>query len=290
MWNRYGIPTAYRVLNNKDRQPKTIINLSQSIAPRIKTVYTLHMTTAVHLSPLRHYRQQYTRHDGEQAFQVVVEETDLHVTACCDLTQEVGAYVAELRGQLKAFISLHPEFQESLTPVAVPERSSEIIKRMANATAIAGVGPMAAVAGTISQMVCERFADYSSELVVENGGDVFMMSTKNRVAGLLPDPHSSATVGVVVHAKEFPVAICSSSATIGHSLSLGKGELVAVRSIDGSLADACATALCNTIKNARDVEKVTEQAEAFAQYGIEGVFAQCDGRIGLWGKMELAVV
>ena len=182
------------------------------------------MKQAVHLSPLRHYRQQYTRHASEQAFQVVVEETDLHVTACCDLVQEIAAYVTELRGQLKAFITHSPQFQESLAPLAVPDSAPEIIQRMAHATAIAGVGPMAAVAGTISQLVCEKFVSQSAELIVENGGDVYMMSTKERVAGLLPDPHSEATIGVVVHAEEFPVAICASSATIGHSLSLGKGE------------------------------------------------------------------
>lgn len=248
------------------------------------------MKTAVHLSPLRHYRQQYTTHEGEQAFQVVVEETDLHVTACKDLSAEIAAYVASLRGELLSFMRLHPDFRDSYVPVAVPESATEVIKRMADATAIAGVGPMAAVAGTISQMVCEKFASESSELIVENGGDVYMLSSQDRVAGLLPDPHSEATVGIVLHNEDFPVAICASSATIGHSLSLGKGELVAVRSRNGSLADACATAFCNMLKEPDDVEAVAERAQQLAEHGIEGVFAQCGGRIGMWGKMELAVV
>ncbi len=248
------------------------------------------MKETVYLSPLRHYRQQYTRHEGEQAFQVVVEETDLHITACRDLSQEIGRYVTALRGQLKSYIMLHTAFRDSYVPVAVPDGAAQIVQRMAHAAAIAGVGPMAAVAGTISQMVCEEFAATSPELIVENGGDVYMLSTRDRVAGLLPDPHSNATVGIVVHGAEFPVSICASSATIGHSLSLGKGELVAVRSRDGSLADACATALCNLLKAPDAIEQVTERAAALEAQGIEGVFAQCGGRVAIWGKMELAVV
>lgn len=248
------------------------------------------MNNNVFLSPLRHYRQQYTRHAGEHAFQVVVEETDLHVTASADLAADMGRYVSALRGQLKAYILLHPEFLTSRVPVEVPASAAPIIRRMAHAAAIAGVGPMAAVAGTISQMVCEEFAAQSPELIVENGGDVYMLSTRDRVAGLLPDPHSDATIGIVVHAHEFPVSICASSATIGHSLSLGKGDLVAVRSRCGSLADACATALCNLLTAPDAITLVTERAAALEAQGIEGVFAQCGGRVAIWGKMELAVV
>lgn len=248
------------------------------------------MKKTVYLSPLRHYRQQYTRHKGEQAFQVVVEETDLHVTACMDLSLEISRYVSALRGQLKSYIMLHSNYRDSYVPVHVPSGVAEIVRRMADAAGVAGVGPMAAVAGTISQMVCEEFAGNSAELIVENGGDVYMLSTRDRVAGLLPDPHSDATIGIVVRAHEFPVSICASSATIGHSLSLGKGDLVAVRSRDGALADACATALCNLLKSPDAIERVTESAAALEAQGIEGVFAQCGGRVAIWGNMELAVV
>ena len=260
------------------------------IANEFERGYSSPMKESVYLSPLRHYRQQYTRHAGEQAFQVVVEETDLHITACSDLSAEISRYVSVLRGQLKSYMLLHPEFRDSYVPVAVPDTAAHVVQRMADAAAIAGVGPMAAVAGTISQMVCEEFAALSSELIVENGGDVYMLSSRDRIAGLLPDPHSQATVGIVIHGTDFPVSICASSATIGHSLSLGKGELVAVRSRDGSLADACATAFCNLLKSPDAIERVTENAAALEAQGIEGVFAQCGGRIAIWGKMELAVV
>ncbi len=248
------------------------------------------MKNAVYLSPLRHYRRQYTRHAGEHAFQVVVEETDLHVTASRDLSHEIQQYVSALRGQLKAYIMLHPEFRDSYVPVPVAPGAASIVRRMAGAATLADVGPMAAVAGTISQMVCEEFAPICSELIVENGGDVYMRSSRDRVAGLLPDPHSESTVGIVIRADEFPVSLCSSSSTIGHSLSLGTGELVAVRSRDGSLADACATAFCNMLTSPEELDKVTERAAELQAQGVDGVFAQCGGRVAIWGKMELAVV
>ena len=252
--------------------------------------YKHKMTTKPYENPLRHYRQQYTRHEGEVAFQVLVEETDLHITACKNLSLEVAAYVTDLRGTLKSYCAFHPEFRDSLSPVVVPEHAALIIKRMAEAAELANVGPMAAVAGTISQMICEKFAYQSPELIVENGGDIYMMSSKPRIAGLLPDPNSDATIGIKLDDTDFPVSICASSATIGHSLSLGIGDLVAVRAKNGSLADACATAFCNLLKEPDDIERVTQEAMRLQEHGIEGVFVQCKDKVSIWGKMELAVV
>ena len=87
-----------------------------------------------------------------------------------------------------------------------------------------------------------------------------------------------------------PLALCASSATIGHSLSFGQGELVLVRSPDGALADALATALCNRLQGPGDVKAVVGYARRFVKHGLTGIFAQCGGAIGVWGDMELTAV
>jgi hypothetical protein len=267
-------------------------------APTAPLAPTTPETITVHTDHVRGYRKRTARHADEVVFQVVVEETDLWVTAraglpglpdLADLPDRIAAYVTELRGQIKAWMLLAPNFRTSLVPVPTPDSAPEVARRMAHGADIAGVGPFAAVAGTVAQMVAERFAPISPDIIVENGGDIYICSRRDRVVGLLPDPASGEMIGVVVKAADCPVSLCSSSATIGHSLSLGVGDIAAVRARDASLADAAATLFGNMLQGPDDVARVTERAAAMAHLGIEGVYAQCGGRVGIWGNMELAV-
>ncbi len=244
----------------------------------------------VHDTVGRGYRETIHPASGEMGFQVVVEETDLFLLAAKDLSRETADVVRELRGQLKNHILLHPEFSASLVPVPVPETAPEIVHRMAKAGKACGVGPMAAVAGTVAQMVAERLQPDHGDIVVENGGDVFLHSSRERIVALLPDPKGGSHVGIRLAPDRFPLAVCSSSGRIGHSLSLGCGDLVTVLSKDGAFADAAATALCNLLKSGDDVEQVLERAGVLVSAGLSGVFAQCGQQVAAWGDLELVAV
>jgi ApbE superfamily uncharacterized protein (UPF0280 family) len=235
----------------------------------------------------RSYRERCVPRENERTFQVMVEETDLRVTCAEDLSLPMLELVTALRGQIKAWIQVQPEFRTSLVPVPVPTGAPEIVRRMAAGAEPAGVGPFAAVAGTVAHMVAESFAAHSPDLIVENGGDIFIYSRRERIVGLLPDPRGEP-IGVRIRPEDCPVSLCASSAYIGHSLSLGKGDLAVVRAADGALADACATMLCNMLREAGDVERAARRAESLRKIGVQGVFLQCAGRIGIWGNMELA--
>ena len=236
----------------------------------------------IHLDPHRGYRERCAPRDGEHGFQLVIGETDLRVTAVSPLPEgfkdALAARVRTLRGELEAWIVLHPEFRHSLVPVPLSCSAPppEIVRRMTEASAIAGVGPFAAVAGTIAQMAAESLVDRSPDLIIENGGDIFMYSRRDRVVGLLPDPESGVLIGLNVAASACPLALCASSATIGHSLSFGQ--------------DALATALCNRLQGPGDVKAVVGYARRFVKHGLTGIFAQCGGAIGVWGDMELTAV
>lgn len=242
------------------------------------------------LSAHRAYREALAPHGGERFFQVVLEHTDLFVTAEADLSAPMLDYVRELRGELKTHMLLNPGFRESLVPYPTPDAAPLVARMMAQAAQAVGVGPFAAVAGTFAHLVAEKFAPQSPNLIVENGGDITMCSTRERIVALLADPEGSARLGVRIPKGEFPVSLCGSSATIGPSLSLGQGELVVVRSRSGALADAAATALANLIDGADDLELVTARARQMAPLGVEGVFAQAGGRLAVWGKMELVAL
>lgn len=257
----------------------------------------------VHSSSERGYRSGCPPREGEVAFQVVLEESDLWVVASSRsgpprLEDAALDLLQNLRGQLKTYIALHPEFATSFTPVSVGRDAPLIVRRMAAAAECCGVGPMAAVAGGVAQCIAEGLSCHAREVLVENGGDTYLLSSKERIVGFLPDPGSQSVIGLRLPANAFPVSLCSSSATIGHSASLGKGELVAVRSKSGFFADAAATALCNMLQRPKDLDRLLEQAAVWASTTglqheddlLQGVFAQCKGQIAVWGEMELAAL
>ena len=235
----------------------------------------------------RAYRERIVAREGEVCFQVVVEQTDLCVVAERDLSAEISLYVQELRGLIKSYMVLHPEFLKSLVPVPVPAHASQIVRDMAEAAAACGVGPMAAVAGAVAEAVAGRFAATSPNILVENGGDICLRSTRERVVALLAVPESGASLGLRFSPGEFPVSVCSSSGRVGHSLSFGQGDIVAVRAGTGALADAAATALANLVRRGSDFGRMLDRARGLEAAGVQGVFAQCEGKVAVWGRMEL---
>lgn len=238
-------------------------------------------------------------------FQAVVEQTDLWIVARRDLRREALQAVNQCRGLLQAHIARQPEFATSLEPVDVGPHAAPIVQDMARAGQICGVGPMAAVAGAVAQWVAAWIADHCPDagptLLVENGGDLYLRSDRERLIGLLALPEDEAgqsqshsqdqsqgqSLALRLPPGDFPCSLCSSSATIGHSLSFGQADLVTARSRDAALADAAATALANLLHSPKDMPLVMERAEALAEHGLDGVFAQCGDHVGVWGRMEL---
>ncbi|MEF2145480.1 MAG: UPF0280 family protein [Desulfovibrionaceae bacterium] len=243
-----------------------------------------------HGSADRDYRRSFQPRDGERGFQAAVEQSDLWIVARGDLRDKALQRLHAVRSELKAYMVLHPEFAASLVPVDVPPSVTGLVRDMAEAGRICGVGPMAAVAGGVAQTVADHLVSDSPDVLVENGGDLFLHSTRERKVALLAEPESGASLGLRLEAASFPLSICSSSANIGHSLSLGAGDLVTVIADTGVLADAAATALCNVLRSARDLDKVLALARQWTAHGLRGVFAQGGGRIAAWGDVELVAL
>lgn len=235
----------------------------------------------------RTYRKTVHPAVNEVSFQVVVAQTDLFIIADKNLHRQALDAVHEARALIQSYILLHPEFGSSLEPVEVAKDSSKIISDMAAGSEKCGVGPMAAVAGAVAAYTAEHLSGFSSEVIVENGGDIYMISHKPRIVGLLADPESGTRVGLKLNAEDFPLSICSSSGRIGHSLSLGCGDLVSIISKDACFADSAATALANLLHTPADVPVVIEKAKLLSKSGLEGVFVQFDSKIGAWGRIEL---
>ena len=179
-----------------------------------------------------------------------------------------------------------PVFKETFKPHNVWNEAPEIVREMADASSSTGVGPMASVAGAISQYVGKRLLEHSREVIIENGGDIFVMSRKKRkVAVYAGDSPFSMKIGFELLPEQMPLGVCTSSGTVGHSVSFGKADAAVVVSSSAILADAAATAIGNKIKDISDIKKALEWSKRFEN--LLGVLIIKGDRLGVWGELEL---
>jgi ApbE superfamily uncharacterized protein (UPF0280 family) len=204
----------------------------------------------------RTYRKFVTA-NGLETFEVRVEETDLQIAAERDLSGAALSAIHRIRGVLKHFIQDHPAFETALDPFAECDRSwPHEIQSMIRAGRVAGTGPMAAVAGCVAEYVGNALLESSNQVIVENGGDIFLASTAERTLALYAGELNplSMQLGLRIPPSLTPLGVCTSSGTIGHSLSLGMADAAVAVSRSTPLADAVATSLGNRVSRAADIE------------------------------------
>lgn len=273
------------------------------------------MHKEIYQSPYRTYRLDTINRENEQKIQIIIEETDLFITVSDAVnTQELIDFctkeIQEIRNILKFWINLFPEIKDSLDPIEPPDNAPDFLLAMCEAGSFAHVGPFASVAGTIAQLTATKIHSYLQEknicpdVIVENGGDIYVFSSKERCIGIMANPAEKCMLGLKIAKEQFPLAICSSSATIGHSLSFGQGDLALILAKNGSLADALATRYGNLLRTKQDINLVLTQAkqdyhiqmknnpllEKTEKSGLSGVFLQIDETIGAWGEIELTAI
>lgn len=189
------------------------------------------------------------------SFQVTIKETDLYIRATSNLLRKARKAVIKYREQLESYIEKNPAFKESLEPLPVDDNEPHMVKMMLEAGEKVGVGPMAAVAGAIAECVGGELLEYSPEIIVENGGDIFIKSLEKRVVGIYAgESPLSGKIGLEINPKDTPLGVCTSSGAVGHSLSYGTADAVVVVAKSAALADAAATAIGNRVKQAEDIE------------------------------------
>lgn len=235
--------------------------------------------------------------DRWTSFRVIHHETDLWVAVnpenyCPDMESFTLSRVRYYRDLLNSHIISFPHFLSSLRPLDPPPYPIHpLLEEMYEAGSRSDTGPMSAVAGAIAEHVCNDLCnEYDiSEIVIENGGDIFMKITSPAVisvyAGTSP---LSEKIGVEVTPDVSPLSVCCSSGTIGHSLSFGTADACMIACRSGALADAFATAFCNQVKSPDDTGRVAENALLIP--GILSVVIIKDEMTGLGGKLEIKLL
>jgi uncharacterized protein len=224
--------------------------------------------------------------DGLVSYTVTVDSTDLQISTSTDLSRLALDAATRARRDIEAFIQTHPHFATSLDPVSVPGSAPILARIMADAGRAAGVGPMAAVAGAIAEAVGRELLQHSAEVMVENGGDVFLATKQPRTVGLYAGSSPlTGRIGIAIAPGDTPLGICTSSGTFGHSLSFGRVDACVVLARSTALADAVATSLANRIRSTADLS--SPSLWSAVPEGVTGVFATIEGQVAVWHDVHL---
>lgn len=220
---------------------------------------------------------------------IVIKETDLEILT--DKPQDehwLEEKILGFRRDIQTYIAKDRRFLTELKPMTVELDAPLIIKKMAQAAELANVGPMAAVAGGIAQLLGEELLEKGCcEVIIENGGDIFLSTKKNRLIVIFAGKSRlSGKLNLKINPNQTPCGICTSSGSVGHSLSFGKADSVTVLAKDAFLADAVATSTCNLVKSAADFNRAIEFAKNIS--GVFGVVVILKNHLGSWGDIEFS--
>jgi len=225
------------------------------------------------------------------SFTVKIKETDLWLAVSSSaFDPELPALVEHLvwqqRHLLEAYIAQYPSFLESLEPCLIMPDAPPIVKKMTGAANKAGVGPMASVAGTLAEMIGIALLECSQEVIVENGGDVFMRVNEPVKVGIYAGKSPlSNKLALLIDPAKTPLGVCTSSGTVGPSLSFGCADAAVVLSPSTPLADAAATAMGNLVKSPDDIKNALEYARNLND--ITGALLICGEKMAAWGDIDL---
>ena len=220
------------------------------------------------------------------SFAVRFKESDLFIRADKPLHSQARQSLRNQRKLIQDYIRSNPEFAVSLKPYSIKDEAVDIIQEMVEASSAAGVGPMAAVAGAIAEYVGKDLLKTSSEVIVENGGDIFLKTKKIRKVGIFAGKSCySGKLALEIRPAKDSWGICTSSGTVGPSLSFGQADAAVVICNSAALADAWATRLGNEVKSASDIDKTLKLVKSIPE--IKGAVIIVGDKIGVSGEVKL---
>lgn len=222
-------------------------------------------------------------------FNVIVKQSDLYIGARHNLKDKALKSLLKHRSALEKYIAHHPLFLTTLSPYHTGADAPSIAREMSQASLIAGAGPMAAVAGALAEAVGKELLSFSREIIVENGGDIFLKTARKRLVGIYAGESAlTGKIALEIKPEETPIGICTSSGTIGHSLSLGNADAVIATSSSTSLADIAATVIGNIIKTEQDIPQALAKAQEVK--GLRSITIIMGEKVGAWGKTKIVPI
>jgi uncharacterized protein len=218
---------------------------------------------------------------------MIREHFQFRQTIATILADDAGHVAAAKEGMLAArqeierHISRDPFFGATFEPYT-PMTPSTTVRRMADAAGPAGVGPMAAVAGSVAWAGVEAMVRAGASFgLVDNGGDIALVSDREiRIGIFAGDAPMSGRIAFVLPPQDAVLGVCTSSATVGPSISFGVADAVTVISPNVAAADAWATAICNRI-----TPEDGSVLDTLTGGEVQGVLAIVGDAVIRWGSL-----
>lgn len=221
------------------------------------------------------------------SYPVKIAQSDLWISSDSNLADLTEKSLRQHRYSLESYIHKNPEFRTTLLPFPQDPLAPVIVRKMIEQSTVCGVGPMASVAGAIAEFVGHDLTGFTDNLIIENGGDIFLQSKKNLSIGIYAGESTlSYKVKITIKPDETPLGICTSSATVGPSLSFGRADAVCVISHCATLADAAASAVGNFVKSKNDIRKALDYGLKIP--GVRGIVIIIGNDMGAAGEVTFA--
>ena len=220
---------------------------------------------------------------------------ETHIRLRSDITDhDLAGHIRSLRSDLTSYIARNPDFLHSFTPIGADDEDLPlIVSKMYESSNLCDVGPMACVAGTVSEMALDYLIALGSKnSIVENGGDIALVNDRTVLCGIYSNNEILGNeIAFKIPERKSPLGICTSSGNIGHSISFGASDSVTVISPSPSVADGLATRIANDVKGIDGESKVSnaaETAEEFRQHFM-GVLIICGDSVATVGRLPKIV-
>lgn len=210
-----------------------------------------------------------------------------------DLQQACKEVLWELYLDLQRYLLVDKSFEATLEWCRPVSGAPQIIRHMSEASKKARVGPMASVAGAFAEHMGKKIQKKFklNNIIIENGGDIWLNSEQDRSVALYAGESVFADrIKIVIDKEMCPLGICTSSGTVGHSLSFGKADAVTVIAKSSAVADAFATSIGNKIKNPDDIDIIIACYKPFLGKEIEGIAIVMENKIGAIGNVKFAPI
>jgi ApbE superfamily uncharacterized protein (UPF0280 family) len=193
--------------------------------------------------------------------------------------------LAHHRRQLLAYIESNPEFRTTLDPWEIDVRGEgELVRRMCSASKKVSLGPMSAVAGTLAQLIVEDLQSAGTPYALaDNGGDIYACCHRSITIGIFGGQGKLAKLAFEIPPGEKGWSVCTSSGTIGPSISLGCADAAVVVGTDGAVCDASATALGNVVTGEHGLESCFNFLSGVEC--VDGAMVLVGKKIATWGEL-----
>lgn len=224
-----------------------------------------------------------------------IDLDETHIRLTTDLeNHDLKRFIFNIRRDLKDYILRNNDFLISMSPLKIPQDNlADIVVKMIGASDICDVGPMACVAGTISEMSLDyliRLGSFYS--IVENGGDIAMINDRKVLCGIYSNNDVLGNnIAFEIKKRKKPLGICTSSGKIGHSISFGESDSVTVIGNSPAVCDGLSTKIANSVSGDTSEDKVMnalECADEFRSY-FGGALIICDGSVATIGKLPKVI-